>query len=565
MCYICKYNQSKIKKELQLGIFFLISLIIFPFVTAPSGNSTFFTLEPNCSINQTIFFNCTQQPFKMNCKIENFQFVQFVSYNFNSTAYIASQLPNPNQKNFTVETTLHQQNQTINEIYNWSNVVITDTSNNIAIFQQGINVSKTCPDCFPIIVQINSSCGSNDFYNQTYNDTSQCSGTILPSGGNISCDFCTPNFQCNNYNPSTCGLDTKFRNCLSVIDLNDCYNQTGLISDNFSGSLNDFIAPCTFADYQLNTSLYSTLRTEFIVNQYPYVETNTTVSMEVIIFLENTRVLVTNVQMQILNLTIGFNQDNSTVSYKRSIVISENGDYPFVIIGRDNSSQVFQIEGIFFARKFVNVTVQLFENKNQSDRYVNNFAHIIALKDANIFKNHEFTEDLLTSIQPIEKTSIFFNKLIKINRSQYYKYKIDKRAFHTEYEDGIAILKVPVEPEVDWDLRLLNSESDDEYIFDGFNFASIRTYDVAGANDIYLTSGHITANLDVKLLVSKWDVRFFETALKWVIIAVIILIFIIAGYFVYRSTEDPTLIVKLGIALLTALPILYVILTWIFN
>ena len=487
-----------------------------------------------------------------------------MEYNFNATSYLANQQNPPNQNNFSVVTTLKEINETINKRYNWSNVVITDTSSNIAIFLQGIEVNHTCPDCFPNIVQINSSCGSNDLLNITYNDTSQCIDAVLPPNSTASCDFCTQNFQCNSYVPSTCGIDMKFRECQSVADTNNCFNQTGLPSDSFIGDVDDFDALCTFGDFKLNSTLFSSLATQLIISQYPYVEVNTTINMETIVTLADTRVLISNVQMQILNETIPFTQDNDSVSYKRSIQIHEVGDFPFVVVGRDNVSQVFRIEGVFFARQFVDVSVELFEDRNLSDRYENDLAEVIAIRNLESPPS-DFEGDLIGSIQPLIKTNLFTRKLIKLNTSTYYDYKFNKRAFHSPYREGIAVLRLPVEDTTIWELRLLNMEKSNEYVFDEFNWAKIQTYDVVGANDVKLTSGKILTDLEVKLLVSKWDVRFFASALKWVIFGVIAIALGIIAYFLYVSTEDPAIVVKFLIALLVALPTLYIILTWLFN
>lgn len=564
-CYFCRKTREQLLKRAKLGIIFLIGLFASMLgVGAVSGNSTFFGLNPYCLANQTSFYNCSEQPIKLNCYVPNFQFVQFTTFIFNGTTYLANQLPVPYQNNWSVSTTLSQKYQTANYIYNWSSVVITDTANNIAIYPQDLIINHTCPDCFPHVIQINSSCGSDDTKNVSYSDTSNCTFSVPPTSL-ASCDFCKPNWQCNSFNPSTCGLQTKFRDCLSVIDTNSCYSQTGLVSDSFQGQLDDFIMPCTFNDFRTNTTLLSTLQSNLVISQYPYVETNSTIDMEVSITLANSRVLISNVQMQIGGATIKFDQDNDSISYKTSIQIHDNGDYPFVIVGRDNTTLVFHTEGIFFARSFVNVSIQLFEDRNETHPYVNNLATVIALKNDENFKPDTFTNDLVNSLEPLNKANLLTRKLIKLNQSSYYNYRNGKRAFHTPYIDGKSMLHLPVENSSVWEVRLLNSESFDEYAFDGYNYAVIKTKNVANSNDVLLTNGKVDKNLNIKMLVSKWDVRFWQSATKWIILGIVALLFIIAGIIVFATTGQAVFLIVLLTALLFILPVLYVVLNWFLN
>lgn len=54
------------------------------------------------------------------------------------------------------------------------------------------------------------------------------------------CDYCTPSWSCSNY--GDCIDD--WQNCTAVIDLNDCYSQTGLAADNYTGDYSEFGQAC---------------------------------------------------------------------------------------------------------------------------------------------------------------------------------------------------------------------------------------------------------------------------------------------------------------------------------
>lgn len=58
------------------------------------------------------------------------------------------------------------------------------------------------------------------------------------------CDYCTPDFYCANYQ-GECPPD-KTKDCIAVDDTNDCYETTGLASDDFNGTLADYEIGCGF-------------------------------------------------------------------------------------------------------------------------------------------------------------------------------------------------------------------------------------------------------------------------------------------------------------------------------
>src|SRR3989337_2056099 len=95
-CPKCWYK-SKRANELKLGLLLILGILLSPFVLAVNGSSTFFNLQPNCSINGTFVDNCTQQTIKLNCFEPSPQFVSFMVFNLNTTSYIAQQQSPPNQ------------------------------------------------------------------------------------------------------------------------------------------------------------------------------------------------------------------------------------------------------------------------------------------------------------------------------------------------------------------------------------------------------------------------------------------------------------------------------------
>ena len=93
-------------------------------------------------------------------------------------------------------------------------------------------------------------------YNCTVDDESRCVQVSdyyscdEPYHGDFSefnvtyCDYCTPAFYCSAYNETCDSL--KSRECFSVNDTNNCYYQTYLPSDAFTGNESDFDIPCGY-------------------------------------------------------------------------------------------------------------------------------------------------------------------------------------------------------------------------------------------------------------------------------------------------------------------------------
>lgn len=563
MCLICRRIKKKLGTTCQLLSLFLIAVLFSMQTKALAGTSNFYDLQPNCTINQSYINNCNETSIKLNCVEPNPQFIMFMTYNINSTNYLSSQLLIPNQHNFTVEITLKRINQTINMVYNWSDVVITDTNLAVAIYMQNLIINHSCSDCFQNIILTNSSCGSNDIKNYTYIDTNSCMEP-LPSNYIISCDFCNPDWQCSNYSPSTCSLTNNIRNCIAVKDMNSCFNQTFLPSDNFTGNLDDFIDICSVGDFRFNQTLYSTLLPELAINKYPYIKVNETINMEITVKLANIRQLIENVQMQIEGETIKFNQDNASISYKKSIQISEVGDYPFIITGRDSGVVIFQIQGKFYVRNFANVGIELFENKAMSTKYLNNFAEVVAIKyDDNL--HNTIGQDLTGVADVLNTVNIIAFKLAKINQTARLNYRNGIKMFHAPYRNGRADLEIPIEENSTFEVRLLNMQASDEYIFDNYDYTSATTYDTTFSNDIFLTKGKVKTDTDLKMLVSAYDVRFWENAKKWLIVGGIALLFIIISVIIWVATQEPELVIKFLIAGIGLLIPLYFILSFFWH
>lgn len=554
------YKEQFHKNKLWVLMVFILSVFLLPSAYAVEGNSTFLNLEPSCSVNQTSVINCSATDVRFHCGFEtdSSPLIDSVVFGFNSTSFLSIR---DTQINFSKDITLSEQTETINTVYNWSDTTVVATDATILIFVQNITVNKTCPDCFQDIVETNTSCSLSDEFNTSYSDNNACGGT-LPSNFTSTCDFCLSNWQCTSFD-TACTVGVTERNCLAIEDTSLCYNQTGLASDLEAPALSSFKTPCTTDDFDLTSEILSSFSPVFGVSQYPYIEVNTTVDFTLTVNFNSSPVEISFAQIQFVNMTVPMAFDNDTKTYDVALSFSEIGDYPFILVGDYLGTTLFTINGQLFVREFIDVGVELFENLNQSTRYKNEFAEVIALRETDDGSDRTFQDDIMSTVIPFEKTNLVMKKFIKLNLSSYFNYRQGQRAFHAPYTNGRAQLRLPVEADTVWELRLLNMEMTDEYVFDDFNYATIKTIDAERGNDVLLNSVKTVVDAEFKFLVSNWDVRFFPSALKLGILILMILLGIGAIWFSYSSTGDPSIAVKTVIVLLGAIPTLYIIFSFL--
>lgn len=554
-CFFCRRRKKLIEKY---SLVMLLIFLLLPSIMAVSGNSSFFGFNPDCQVNQSYVNNCSAVDIDFKCSFDNSHLINYATFGINSTTYLPSRI---SQDNFSQKLHFNEQHETISEIYNWSDVIIFDTAGTISVYYQNITFQKDCPDCFPDIVESNSSCGVDDLKNVTYTDNQAC-GFGLPSDWTAPCDYCIPDWQCKSYD-SGCFSGVSIKQCLSVADNNLCYNQTGLASDSFILSLDDFKTPCTFDDFRTESSMLQNFYAEVGFNQYPYVEIGEPINIVVYTKINNTRILISSVQMQIADSTIPFDIDIGNVLYDKTITINEYGDFPFIITGNYNGQNVFSINGMLYAREFISLQVELFENRNLSKRYVNNLAEVVALKYNDAESGRDINSDLMGLVVPFEKTNLVTKQLVKLNRTTLYDYKEGVRGFHAPYDDGIGLLNLPKENNTVWEIHLFNSESSYDYIFDEYNYAFIQMSSPTNSNDVTLGTLKVLVDAEVKYYVSNFDIRFWNSMVKIIILVFLILLGILAMIYGVASTGDPSIAVKIGIALLGAIPVLFMVLSWI--
>jgi len=135
-------------------------------------------------------------------------------------------------------------------------------------------------NCTPNFISNNSwsECANKDFQTSNYFDTNSC-GFSSPEPARRFCDYCLPNWSVTNY--SSCRPDDRIY-ALNVKDTNKCFNQTDLLSDNYSGDYSEFIQYCDYNNdgfignvSNMNTSnMNITITSNNITNIISFMEEN---------------------------------------------------------------------------------------------------------------------------------------------------------------------------------------------------------------------------------------------------------------------------------------------------
>ena len=223
--------------------------------------------------------------------------------------------------------------------------------------------------------------------------------------------------------------------------------------------------------------LYSTM----VVNQYPYVDVNTTYLIKVYYQNESDIVKIDNAY---LNLTIDGNvtQYNltwnaTTESFDTSLVFTEIEDYPFLIYGIDDIYlDIENITGTFLVREPYYITFRFWKVKDTDlDPYENDFGYVIVEPKRPNWAYNNALENFLVPL--------FFNET--------FKYEV----YHAPYIDGDATVKL-FEPNqyavrfIDGIITFEDSFSKPEVFKSyGTNFF-VEEYDFNGSDmtyDVYIT------------------------------------------------------------------------------
>ncbi len=115
------------------------------------------------------------------------------------------------------------------------------------------NNTYACDYCTPNWMETNTTCNTDDTITGYYVDANGCysqtglnSDNNPPENNTYLCDFCTPEWECVSHGPCQ---PNNIQVCDGVSDVNGCYAQTGLVSDEYQGNYLEFNQSCQYTNY----------------------------------------------------------------------------------------------------------------------------------------------------------------------------------------------------------------------------------------------------------------------------------------------------------------------------
>jgi len=390
-------------------------------------------------------------------------------------------------------------------------------------------------------VQYNTSCGffcgNWDNYQILYTDNNDC-GTSddLPAnnGTCVSCDYCCPCWYCAEYNES-CGIgggQSEFITCSNVSSLNHgiCCNITGLPSDcNYTGNYTEFNKLC------------GNIEVVLVLPSYPYVDYNTSYSMQLYLYQNNVSKNLTDFKMEIYdpegNLSeFNWTWDDTDQRFEETLIFLQEGNYPFVISAYYPYDAIRNITGVFIVKEPYYVTFKLWEVKDLDlDPYENDFGYLILE-----FKENRYYDNILENfIAPL-----------------FFKTTFVTPVFHAPYIDGEATIKLWEDGEdYEYALRFI----DGKITFNG-TYAPPTILKSYGKNmylGLYTFNG---TDESYDIYVNEKDIDQYRWLLNWGFIISLIAVISVSVALFFVIPEIPQLSFMFGIGFSFLLVVIRVVL-----
>jgi len=373
-------------------------------------------------------------------------------------------------------------------------------------------------------------CGNWNKFQTYYIDSNGCgSNNTLPldNGTCYDCNYCTPAFDCSQYNETCSGNPPTNQICMMVNDTGNCCNTTGLSEDCiYTGNLSDFDKSTIIEDLILS------------LPTYPYIEVNETYPL----ILEFPTNNLSSIQIYITekdNSTSIFNFSFTPNYFYMNLLFSEEGNYPFVINGTNPCFNLTgEISGIFYVRKSFNVTFCGYQNKTLNP-YLNEFSYLTA--ELTNSRNLGYVNDIEIFLSP------FYNSKI-----------VNPPVFHAFYSNGCGTLRI-FEKNQTYAVRIRDGIIDFPYTYAEPNITKsfgtniyLGTYYLNGSNQLY------------KVYLSSKEISPYRWLYNWGFIILLILIIGVSFTLFFLVPEVPVLAIGFGIAGTIMLIILRIILwLWI--
>jgi hypothetical protein len=377
----------------------------------------------------------------------------------------------------------------------WDNLITTfnGTDNNLSTYMNGEIIGSIIASTNSITIgetllmsashwdwnTINASIDNIAFFNRT----------LTPE--EIS-DFssCISEWYCNNF---TNNCTNYWNGCTEVKD-----RTCGRV---FTGDLDNYKKPC------------GEISSYMLVNQYPYIDCNTSYSIAIYLEINGTRQRLDSLFIDIANQTFNFTWNNGTQEYEINLLFSnsEVGDYPYTIWNDYPLGAMENITGTFLVRCPFTTCFKVFEldPKNSSNPYKNIHAYMTA----------EFESDKAKQGLDLRGRSPYDKTLEQYVTPLGFKELHSLSVFHAPYVNGEACLKL-YEKDVTYALRLL----DGEMTFPDGDFSSINITRMYGTN-IFLGTIYLNGtNETYEYYLTAQEMHPYTTLFNWLLFIGLLLV-----------------------------------------
>lgn len=291
----------------------------------------------------------------------------------------------------------------------------------------------------------------------------------------------------------------------------------------------------------VNLGLSNNLSITLTIEQYPYLDVNTTYSLRAGFFADSTTITDAIVNFSVFN-SDGTNESyimpyNSSIDlYQLHILFNQTGDYPFTINANSSSFGAKTESGTFLVRNPFTLTIRLYDQKS-SDNIVNNYAYVTAE-----YVGNKKVSDV---IEPFMQPLIF-------NAQR-------QKTFHSQYINGEAQLKL-FEPQTDYIFRYF----DGVVKFSG-TYSEPNITKSYGTN-VYLGTQRVNGTDSLyQFVLTEKDQNPWRWLGNWLLVIGLILVLVVSAILFFTFPQVPWLALIFGFLFSGILMLLRFIAWWVYG
>jgi hypothetical protein len=278
--------------------------------------------------------------------------------------------------------------------------------------------------------------------------------------------------------------------------------------------------------------------------------------------LNNTAITTPNTQLQLWmdNQSYNMTWDAVTQSWQILLYSGVNEDTNINIVAYDPMYKCQNYTQTVKFREFTDACIAVWEDKNMTNRYENKFGYVLANWQPRNVLGQKFNKDkslIMTQkvLYPVAIFSTWGEKTFGLEYTKAYQYY--RKSFHAEYNEGIACLSLPKD-EV-FNFVFVSGE----WIFSDVIYDTpMWTKQDAAFNlgTSYLLEEPTTYNF----VATPYEQNPGGYIWRWILIVLFTIMIVGLPAIAYIGTKDPTVAIKMFVALLAALPTIYYVIKWLF-